>query len=291
MSRVLSVDVGGTKVLVGAFDGETQVAEWVTPTRTGGDDVARAVEFARACAQELGPVAAVAAGFPEYVDADGALTSHEVLTWQDQPHALLAAAFADVGVPATGCVVESDVRLGALGEAVHGAGAALDSMLYVSLGTGLSSAFVIGGQVWHGARGEAIALGEHAVAIEGVANLEQLASGAGIATRYEHLTGESVTGRDVIERADDGEARASEIVTTAGLALGDAIADIADVLDPHGVVVGGGLGTAGTRLTRLAAGRFEARQARRPGAPPWITATLGSRCGLWGGAVAAARAV
>lgn len=286
-TTVISVDVGGTKTLIGAFDEDGSLrAEWTQPTRGTDDDVEAMVDFLARCLARIDhPITAVAAGFPEYVTPRGQLSSAEVLRWRRQPAQVLREALPE-GVAIT---IESDVRLGALGEATCGAGRGLASMLYVSLGTGLSSAWVVEGQVWPGARGEAIALGEHAV--DGAANLEQFASGSGIAHRYLAGSGESVTGREVTARAAAGDLLAGKIVTSAGQALGDAIADIADVLDPQAVVLGGGLGAAATELTAVAQQVYERRHRRRPGPPPWVVATLGARSGLWGGAVAAHRSL
>ncbi|MFI1291395.1 hypothetical protein ACH4VM_23510 [Streptomyces sp. NPDC020792] len=75
-------------------------------------------------------------GFPEYVDADVMLTSREVLAWDVQPAAVLAAE-ATPGLPVA---VGSDVRCGALGKARHGVGRDLPDFFYVSLGTR---------RVWH----------------------------------------------------------------------------------------------------------------------------------------------
>jgi len=290
---VLSVDVGGTKTLVGVFDGDGRPAgEWEQPTPGGADDVARAVTFARACAAAApGRVVAVAAGFPEYVTPNGELTSREVITWTEQPAVALAAAFDDLGIRPRRCTVGSDVRLGALGEAVHGAGRGHSSFLYVSLGTGLSCAFVIDGVPWPGARGEAIALGEHMIAVEGYPTLERYASGAALAARYRQRTGTRLTRREVTERAGRGDPVATEILDSAGTALGDALADVVAVLDPHVVVLGGGLGAAHTGLHASATARYTTRTSGRPGAAPLLTAWCGHRSGLLGGEVAARRSL
>ncbi|MFV0374630.1 hypothetical protein, partial [Microbacterium sp.] len=85
MTAVLSVDVGGTKTLLGTVhaDGRVEDAHTVT-TRVGGDDIERVVALTAAAARDRRPVA-VSVGFPEYVSPDGSLTSHEVLTWGRQP--------------------------------------------------------------------------------------------------------------------------------------------------------------------------------------------------------------
>ncbi|MDL9977930.1 ROK family protein [Microbacterium sp. ASV49] len=284
---VLSVDVGGTKTLVGAIGRDGAVlGEWMQPTRGAGDDeIAAAIGFAAASASDLsGAPLAVAVGVPEYVTADGRVVSDEVLRWHVDPSEALQAAF---GMPAERCVIGSDVRFGAQGEAVYGAGRDVPSFLYVSLGTGLSSAFVVDGRVWPGARGEAIALGEcRPAAAEGL-NIEQYASGAGIEARYAAVTGETRTGRELVAAAASGDDRARAVLVSAGEALGDILADVVGVLDPHGVVLGGGLGSADTLVRHSLITRYRARTGRRPGAAEVAIATCGHRSGAMGGAAAA----
>jgi glucokinase len=288
MTHVLSVDVGGTKTLLGIVSREGEVAHQQTvATRVGGDDISRVVTIAAKAAQQHRPDA-IALGFPEYVDAAGSLTSEEVLTWAHQPREAVGAAVASLGIPADRIVVESDVRLGALGEAVFGAGRGAGSFLYVSLGTGLSCAFVIDGVAWPGARGEAIALGETR-APEG--NLEEYVSGSGVQSRYAAMTGHQVTGQETVERALGGDVVAQGILASAGTALGDAIADLAVVLDPALIVRGGGLGSADTPLITEAVAQYRRRTQHRPGSAPVVVASLGDRSGLLGGGVAALRTI
>ncbi|MFV0252994.1 MAG: ROK family protein [Beutenbergiaceae bacterium] len=286
-SHVLAVDVGGTKTLIGAVNSTGVISgEWTQPTRVGGDDIDRVATFIAGVAAQTRP-AAIGGGFPEYVDAGGALTSHEVLTWEHQPSAAISEALADCGLGSLPLAIESDVRLGALGEACYGAGRGASSFLYVSLGTGLSSTLVIDGVPWPGARGEAIALGEFD-APEG--NLESYASGSGITMRYAALSGIQASGEEIVRAARSGDDCAAGVLRTAGKALGDAIAFAVGLIDPQLVVLGGGLGTADTPVTQQALQRYCQRMERR-GAARWVSAACGHRSGLLGGAAAAWRAL
>lgn len=286
MTRVLSVDVGGTKTLLGVVDrAGVPTDELTVRTRNGGDDIAHVAMLTADAASKYRP-AAITLGFPEYVDATGTLTSQEVLTWAAQPAEVVGTAVDHLGIAPEHIVIESDVRLGALGEAVFGAGRDADSFLYISLGTGLSCALVIDGVPWRGARGEAIALGE---LLAPGGNLEDYVSGSGIQTRYAVATGESLTGHELVTRADLGDVAAREVLMSAGIALGDALADLAVVLDPARIVYGGGLGSADTLVTVEAVAQYRRRTDRRPGGAAVVAAQLGHRSGLLGGGVAAFR--
>ncbi|MFM1966238.1 MAG: hypothetical protein RL134_1963 [Actinomycetota bacterium] len=285
----LGVDVGGTKVRAALVDADGVIhmsTESPTGTPEGADPGMR---ISHAAAHRIDDevargglsIAGVGVGVPEYV-RDNALHSGLVLAWTTQP----AELFADIA-PVT---VESDVRCGALAESHLGAGRDRDSMLYVSVGTGISCALVLAGEVWAGHRGEAIALGElpidRSLDAGGVTTVEEYASGSAIARRYERLTGHSVDGaREVIARAEGQDSRAHTIAASAAHALGSAIAWAVDLVDPELVVLGGGLGSSGGWWLDEVRTRYLALS--RPHAPRIVPAALGSDSGVIGAALAA----
>lgn len=286
----LGVDIGGTKARVALVTSDgSVVALDETPTAVeGGADPGLMRSFALAAAMAVRArdqgwsIDAVGVGVPEYVDAQGMLRSRDVIAWDQQP----GDVFSSLGH----VIVESDVRCGALAEARVGAGVGLDSMLYASVGTGISSVLVIEGNPWRGHRGEAIALGELPVDRSldpGSANtLEQFASGAAIARRYSRMTGKSVTeAREVISRSDRGDSRAAAVVDSAAQALGAALAWAVHLVDPERIVLGGGLGTSGGRWADLVRDAYVARS--RPQAPDVTAAGLGADSGVVGAGLVA----
>ncbi|MCM2577133.1 ROK family protein [Streptomyces meridianus] len=298
---VVALDVGGTTIRSGliAEDGTVLHAAARPTVRDGRRDpgltgTASAVRDVLEAARERDVrVTGIGAGFPEYVDVTGRLTSSEVLERTGQPADLLASL-----APGLPLAVESDVRCAALAEARLGRGRGLGSFLYVSLGTGLSAAFVQDGTVWRGHRGEAIALGNLEVPASvdpgfsaGTAGgppgtLEEYSSGAGIAARYTQGTGIKVSEtRDVVRRATDGDPTALRLLTGAGRALGTALGWTVSLLDPEAVVVGGGLGVSGGLLHEELRSAYAAA-CLRPSPPPVRYAQLGQRSGLLGAALA-----
>lgn len=290
---VLGLDVGGTKVAAGLIDADGRIlrARQRSTLVDGNRDPGLGVTLALAQelvaeAEAMGLVVeGIGAGFPEYVDPDGRLTSHEVIAWTTQPAELLAG----LG-PVT---VESDVRCAALGEGAYGVARGVRDFVFVIVGTGMSHALVRAGQVQRGARGEAIALGELEVSrrVDPATTLvlERYASGEGIRERYEALTGHRVSGaEEVFDRLSRGDAEALSIVRTAGQALGEGLAALVWLLDPGAVVAGGGVATSPStgpwRETLLAA--YTARLASRPAPPPILWAELGSAAGIIGAAIA-----
>jgi glucokinase len=224
-------------------------------------------------------VQGIGVGVPEYVSPAGELTSREVMDWDIQPSEL----FGTLGP----VWIESDVRCGALAEARQGAGRELDSFMYVTVGTGLSSTLVVRGAPWMGHRGEAIALGELPVdSFLDVSriNLESFCSGAGMAIRYEALTGQAPEAH-LANEAASGDTAAHEVLVSGARALGRALAATAKIVDPAAFVLGGGLGTSRGLWQGELYREYEAAVGPRPGAPPLIQATLGEDSGAIGAAL------
>jgi predicted NBD/HSP70 family sugar kinase len=94
----------------------------------------------------------------ELVDSDGLITSAHTIPW-------LGLALAQVFTDCTPVSVESDVRAGALAEALLGAGRSLDPFVYITVGTGISSSLVVAGRPFEGARRNALLLGSGSVRV------------------------------------------------------------------------------------------------------------------------------
>jgi glucokinase len=249
MTPRLAADVGGTKLAVGVVDVTTGrvLHRDVAPTRVAGGGLAVLDQLRRmvADASHRFPEAArrgVGVVVPELVDLHGEIRSSATLDWRTH----------DVRTVVPGVVVDSDVRAAARAEARFGAGRDLRSYVYVSVGTGVSSTLVIGGLVWAGAHGAAIVAAsvveQHRCDACGSVRAqspEMRASGAGIEARAraEGWGGDGIDAREIVRRADDGDAAAGAVIDAAGSALGVVIARLVDVVDPEAVVLGGGLGS------------------------------------------------
>jgi glucokinase len=247
----IGLDVGGTKIagglalLPGGQVGQRLVAP-TRPERGGAAVLGAALDLVAALAQaaaELGrPVAGIGIGLPELVDLAGRMTSTATLQWDS---AAAQAAFEQVA-PA---VFEADVRAAALAEAALGAGQNQDNFVYVSVGTGISICHVLQGQPYAGARGNALVLGSMPLPNPGgrgaAVTLEQWSSGPALAARYQELSGRPVSGAEpVLAAAAAGDPAAVKVARSGGHVLGAAVGWLINVLDPGGLIVGGGLGSA-----------------------------------------------
>ncbi|MEA5119307.1 MAG: ROK family protein [Propionicimonas sp.] len=285
---VLAVDVGGTNLRAALIERGTVLHRTWTATRPGSADRQAIDLVSRLLRAHPGlPPAAVGIGVPEYVRA-GEVTSNEVVTWAPDTASRIAGTVEDATGATVSVVVEADVRCGAVAEHARLARPDELSLLYVSWGTGISSALVLpGGTAWSGARGEALALGEWRDPAG--RRLEELASGGGIERGWQLVCGSMADAVAIHARAVAGDQRATALFDAAGRALGRALHQMVAVLDPHVVVLGGGLGTA-EHLGRTALFAELARLPARAGFPPVLPARTGDDAGLLGAAVLAGRA-
>ena len=246
----VGVDVGGTKVRAALVDGRGLVAAVLQePTlAAAGVGVGQAVDLAQRLVDAnsaQGSITGVGVGLPEVVGPGGRVGSSAVVDWQGED---LGERFAGIGP----LVVEADVRCGALAESRLGAGRGVDSLLYLSVGTGISASLVFDGRPWRGARGSAGLTGSAPLTVldgthrlQRCPPLEAVAAGPSIAGRYASLRGlHSARAEEVVSAARQGEALAVEVLTNAGGAVGAHLGLLVAAFDPTLVVVGGGLGSA-----------------------------------------------
>jgi glucokinase len=255
----IGLDIGGTKIAAGVVlwpSGEI-LQRKILPTRPtrGGQAVLKdSLDLARQlydwARMEGIEVAGIGAGVAELVDCDGNVTSSCTIHWRGVP---VQARLSEIA-PAQ---VESDVRAAAVAEGMFGAGRGRRLFAYVTVGTGISSCLVQDGRPFKGAKGNAITLSSSPLStvcthcgakLRPV--LEEFASGPAIAKRFAQAPKEqnresAESCEEVFRAASNGNKVATDILTSAGEALGVSVAFLVNVLDPEMVVVGGGLGMAG----------------------------------------------
>ena len=145
-------------------------------------------------------------------------------------------------------VVESDVRAGALAEAMFGAGRAYGLFVYVTVGTGISSTLVLDGRPFAGANGNALIMASSPFSVECSCCgadlkpvLEEFASGPALVARYNRHGSRVVEkAEEVTAAAGEGDRAAVMVVTSSGEALGTSVGFLVNVMDPEAIVVGGG---------------------------------------------------
>lgn len=306
MTLILALDFGGTKhaaAVVAA--GERQWQKYRRALSPPNGDASTDLATMRSLIQDLlagEKPAAIGVSFGGPVDASSGLVrlSHHVPGWQDTPlRHMLESEFGAIAS------VDNDANVAALGEHRFGAGQGYDSLLYITVSTGVGGGWILNKRPWRGAEGMAGEIGHMVVDPNGPMCLcgkrgcvERLASGPYIAQQaltllqnqpqrgqlLRTLVGENlddITAQHVSQAAAQGDELALETLQLAGWALGVGIGNVANLINPQLFVLGGGVTKAGT--TFWEAVRHAARETALPEVNfDIVPAALGDEAPLWG---------
>lgn len=294
----IGVDCGGTSLRAAAAGPSgTVLGELVVPTGDAqerenglGQAIASLIaDLVAEVAEEGDLVGGIGVGLP-FVCWEGKAWLYRNVRALD-PGRLEAELTARYGCPT---LLENDVKCAALGESWLGVARGVDPFAYVNLGTGLSSAFFLGGRVYrgaHGAAGEIAFLslgagndagpGAFVPAVDRLGALEEAFSGVGLGAAYRRQSpgGEALDAQEIFHRAEAGEALARTVIDGGMDHLLPALANLATALDPSLLVLGGGIARGlGPWLPAIEAyiGRLT------PFPPDVMLSGLGGRAGLLG---------
>jgi glucokinase len=278
---IVGVDLGGTNIVVGALPQDGNKGEVLSPL-TVPTEAHRGAKFVVdrivGLIEETMDVvttqrggsrddfAGVGIGSPGPLDrSTGTVINTPNLGWRNFPlRDLISNA---VGLPAT---LDNDANCATYGEWWQGAGRDVDTLVGLTLGTGIGGGIVLNGEIFHGASDAAGEIGHMTIEANGrkckcgnYGCLEAYASGPAIALRaVEGLEAgtesllpalvngrlEEITAATVYEAVVLGDAYANDVMRETAKILGAGIANMINVLNPEMVVIAGGVTRAGDHL-------------------------------------------
>ena len=233
---VLAVDLGArfVRAAVGDLDGAVKARQDV-PTPRSIEETIAAIATLRRSLADRAPARAVV-GVPGVVPAAGG----RIALAGDVPGLgdvdLQAELEAILHLPVT---LENDVNLAAVGAHASGAARGVDDFAFLSVGTGLGAAVVIGGQLHRGRNGAA---GELDAVRAG--RLDDIDPCADALVAY--AGGGDL--RTIFAAARTGDADALQVVAEAARRIALHIVPLAASLDVPLVILGGGVGANGDLL-------------------------------------------
>jgi glucokinase len=234
--KVLAIDIGGTKFTMAAFEGERMVARESRATdRDGGREwmlaqiAAIAAEWRK---QYVFLRCGIGFGGPvDFASQRVALSTH-VGGWNDFD--LPQFIREQLGVPV---VMDNDANVGALGEAVHGAGKDCDPLFYMTLSTGIGGGIIVRRRIFRGADSYAGEIGHLTVRPDGPdclcgsnGCLERMCCGLWLERDYGHSAQELMTDPVFVKRYVVDLARGLKACIM--------------LLNPARIVIGGGISKA-----------------------------------------------
>lgn len=295
-SRHLGLDLGGTNLKWAVVErrgsGWTTLAREQVPTRVEADPeavptgiVGQLAEVAADAVAAWGPVTSIGIGVPGLYDPATGETRFLVNVpgpWAGQPVA--APVARAVGVPT---FLVNDARAFGLAELRLGAGRGAESMVGLTLGTGIGGVIAIDGKVIQGHDGTAGEIGHQTIdpdgppcgcgnrgCLEAHARADRIAAACGTATAEAAV---------VAARAGDPTAVAG--LAETGRFLGIGIANLIILVTPDRVVIGGGIAAAADLLFPAIHAELQRRVL--------VTALdrvelVAAELGTWAGAIGAA---
>lgn len=298
------VDIGGTTIKMGFFETDgTLLDKWEIKTNTtdGGKeilaDVAKAID--NKLAQEgisKDDVQGVGVGVPGPVRSDGVVNRCVNLGWG------IVNVAEELG-SYTGLLVKvgNDANVAALGEMWQGGAKGCKDVVMVTLGTGVGGGIIVDGKVvagFHGAGGEIGHITVNPDEIEACncgqyGCLEQYTSATGIvriAKRKLAKTAdatalrqyENLTAKDIFDEAKNEDEIAKELVDELGEILGSTLSNMACVVNPEVIVIGGGVSKAGSILIETIQEHFKETAFHAARDTRFALASLGNDAGIYG---------
>lgn len=276
---IVGVDLGGTNIVTGLLPmegGPVHGLQSLTTESQRGpkfvvDRIIEMVEgsISMTLAQQGGTredVAGVGIGSPGPLDRkSGIVINTPNLGWRNFPLRDLIAN--GVNLPAT---LDNDANCATYGEWWLGAGRNADTLVGLTLGTGIGGGIVLNGEIYHGVSDVAGEIGHMTIDSTGrrcncgnYGCLEAYASGPAIALRavegiesgVETILSEMVDGRlelvtaaTVYEAAVRGDDYAEEVMKDTARFLGAGVANLVNILNPEMIVIAGGVTKAGDHL-------------------------------------------
>ncbi len=298
------VDIGGTTCKMGLFDTSGRLLDkWEIPTnkenRGAGilSDVAAAVE-AKLVKEGIGKdeVAGIGVGVPGPVNSQGVVSGCVNVGWGT------VDVEAELG-SLTGFAVKAgnDANVAALGEMWQGGAKGCKDVIMVTLGTGVGGGIIVDGKVVAGFDGAGGEIGHITIdpAEQETCNcgrrgcLEQYTSATGIVRlakkklaadpRETSLRNhEPLTARDIFDEAKAKDAVALELVDEVCKILGTALSNIACVVNPEVIVIGGGVSKAGEILTERVQKYYKEAAFPACRETRFALAGLGNDAGMYG---------
>lgn len=275
MKKIMGIDLGGTtiKFAIMSENGEIE-QQWSIKTNihNGGQNIVPDIiesinEHLTLFGLSSNDFLGIGMGSPGSVDREkGTVIGAYNLNWSTQ-QPVKELIEAGTGLPFS---IDNDANAAALGERWIGAGDNGTDVVFITLGTGVGGGVIAGGNLIHGHIGAAGEIGHMIVDANGYpctcgnrGCLETVASATGVVRLAKDLSkeffgesilkrliddGREVTARTVFDEAKNGDQLALIAVDKVYFYLGLACGNIANILNPESIVIGGGVSAAGEML-------------------------------------------
>lgn len=269
----LGVDVGGTNIKIGIVDdqGQTICSDSVPTDPKASPDIAiedireKVAELVKNYQVDTDNIVAVGLGTPGTMDVPAGmlLRPHNLPGWWNFP--IRDRLSEALGKPVS---FVNDANAAAYGEYWVGEGKQYDSIVLLTLGTGVGGGIIVDGQLVHGATSHGGEVG-HVIIESGpdarvcgcgrTGHVEAYASATALINSVKNnldkypnsqltiaaKSGKKITGKLIAEAAEENDELALTSILELAYYLGKSIATVAHMVDPQAIVLGGAMNFGG----------------------------------------------
>ena len=268
----IGIDIGGMSIKGAAVDSNGRVYETFSMPFIKGEPgeitirkLANLVKEYIASQHLDGKIAGIGIGSPGTLDVEhGVVNYANNLGWNELPVASLMQEVLPYPVRLT-----NDANAAAYGEAKFGAGKSYETVIMLTLGTGVGGGIIINGQLFEGNQAKGGELGHTVIVVDGEqctcgrkGCLEAYASASALIreTKKAMLANrrslmwricpeiELVGGKVVFEGAAQGDRDATNVLNNYIKYLGEGILNYCNIFRPNIIVLSGGIANAGAQL-------------------------------------------
>ncbi|MHA7270938.1 ROK family transcriptional regulator [Arthrobacter sp. HLT1-20] len=144
--------------------------------------------------------------------------------------------------------VDNDANLGALAQLAWGHQGNVQNLMFIKIGTGIGAGLILRGALFHGSFGVTGEIGHVTIEEHGMicrcGNRGCLETVASTATMVELLSrgqDQPISTADILSQATAGDPATLRVLDDAGMAIGRALANVANLISPDVIVIGGPL--------------------------------------------------
>lgn len=312
---VVGIDIGGTKVAAGLVDPSGKILARTRTRMIANNGAASGLSAVTTAIDSVSKVSSTPGSSPRVIHGIGicspgpldpktgvVLNPPNLPCWRNFPLAAEVSRIYRVRVK-----VDNDANAAGLAESLWGAGRGYHIVFFATLGTGIGTAVVFDGKIYHGRTGAAAEGGHMSIDYRGPrcgcgkpGCIEALASGPAIARRVREKLemgrhssildlaegqAKAIAAEMVGQACSSGDLVAREVLDETVDMLALWLGNIVDFLDPDVIILGGGVAT-------MLRPRFSEIQNRLPGFSvnprcheiPIVPAQYGEDAGIAGGA-------
>ena len=268
----IGIDIGGMSIKGAAVDSNGRVYEKFSMPFVKGEPGEETIRKLAEIVKEYiiangleNKIAGIGIGSPGTLDVKNGIVNYaNNLGWNNLPVADLMHEVLPYPVRLT-----NDANAASLGEAKYGAGKSYETVIMLTLGTGVGGGIIINGKLYEGNEGKGAELGHTVIVMDGEpctcgrkGCLEAYASATALIRETKKAMRsnkrslmwkicpdiELVSGKIPFEAAKKGDAVAIKVLDEYVKALGEGILNYCNIFRPNVIVLSGGIANAGDYL-------------------------------------------